>query len=97
MGMMFYNCKTLTSLDLSGWNTSNVTNMNAIFYGCLSLQKLNLSGWDMSKVKTTSFDSIYYKPFTNCNNLTIIYAYGCNTSTINLLNKYKPSNCTLVY
>lgn len=97
MGMMFYNCKTLTSLDLSGWNTSKVTNMNAIFYGCLSLQKLNLSGWDMSKVKTTSFDSIYYKPFTNCNNLTIIYAYGCNTSTINLLNKYKPSNCTLVY
>ena len=97
MGMMFYNCKTLTSLDLSGWNTSKVTNMNAIFYGCLSLQKLNLSGWDMSKVKTTSFDSKYYRPFTDCNNLTIIYAYGCNTSTINLLNKYKPSNCTLVY
>ena len=97
MGNMFYNCNSLTSLDLSGWSTSNVTNMNAIFYGCLSLQTLNLSGWDMSKVKTTSFDSKYYRPFTDCNNLTIIYAYGCNTSTINLLNTYKPSNCTLVY
>lgn len=33
----FYNCTALTSLNLSGWDTSNVTNMNSMFRGCNSL------------------------------------------------------------
>ena len=31
---MFYNCKSLTNLDLSNFNTQNVTDMSGMFYYC---------------------------------------------------------------
>lgn len=34
---MFYNCNALTSLDVSKFDTSNVTNMGQMFYECSSL------------------------------------------------------------
>ena len=34
---MFYNCYKLTSLDLSNFDTSNVTNMSSMFGSCSSL------------------------------------------------------------
>ena len=39
------------TLDLSGWNTSNVTDMNEMFYKCTKLKSLDLSGWKTSNVK----------------------------------------------
>ena len=36
---MFYDCKSLTNLDLSNFNTQNVTNMGEMFSGCNSLKK----------------------------------------------------------
>lgn len=47
---MFTNCTSLTSLDLSTWNTRSLTDMNQAFQNCTSLTKLNVSGWDVSKV-----------------------------------------------
>ena len=35
--MMFRGCSSLTSLDLSSFNTSNVTDMQYMFYSCSSL------------------------------------------------------------
>lgn len=37
-------------LDLSNWNTENVTNMYGMFHCCISLNDLNLQGWNTSKV-----------------------------------------------
>ena len=48
---MFYGCSNLASVDVSGFNTSQITNMNSMFYGCDSLEKLDLSGFDTSRVK----------------------------------------------
>ena len=31
-GGMFSGCSVLTSIDLSGWNTKNVTDMEFMFY-----------------------------------------------------------------
>ena len=31
---MFYECAKLESLDLSGWDTSNVKDMENMFYNC---------------------------------------------------------------
>ena len=50
IGCMFTNCTSLTSLDLSTWNTRSLTDMNQAFQNCTSLTKLNVSGWDVSKV-----------------------------------------------
>lgn len=50
IGCMFTNSTSLTSLDLSTWNTRSLTDMNQAFQNCTSLTKLNVSGWDVSKV-----------------------------------------------
>ena len=42
------------TLDLSGWNTSNVEDMAWMFANCKSLESVDLSGWDTSKVKDMS-------------------------------------------
>ncbi len=51
MDLMFYQCKSLTTLDLSGFDTSNVTDMSFMFSVCHSLESLDLSGFDTSNVK----------------------------------------------
>ena len=38
---MFYNCSSLTYLNLSNFNTNNVNNMSYMFYNCSSLTSLN--------------------------------------------------------
>ena len=40
---MFYDCKTISSIDLSNFNTQNVINMKSMFYGCKSLSSIDLS------------------------------------------------------
>ena len=39
MSEMFYNCKNLTSLNLSNFKTNNVINMIEMFYNCEKLPK----------------------------------------------------------
>jgi surface protein len=60
---MFDECSSLTSLDVSGFDTSNVTDMYGMFYKCSNLTSLNVSGWDTSKV--TGMGYMYY----NCSSL----------------------------
>lgn len=42
-------------LDLSGWDVSNVTQMQRMFYDARRVYELNLSGWDVSKVTNMSY------------------------------------------
>ena len=55
---MFYNCSSLTSLDVSTFNTTNVTNMYGMFYGCSGLTNLDLSNFDFSSI-SSSRDTYY--------------------------------------
>jgi len=54
MSNMFYMAHSLTSLDLSSWDTSNVTNMARMFYGTNSLTSLNVSTWETGNVTDMS-------------------------------------------
>ena len=47
MSYMFYNCKSLKELNLSNFNTQNVTNMFCMFECCESLKELNLSNFNI--------------------------------------------------
>ena len=47
---MFYKCKDLYDLDLSSFNTKNVTNMSFMFHRCESLEKLKLTNLNTEKV-----------------------------------------------
>ena len=73
---MFYSCKALTSLDVSGWDTSNVVNMEYMFSGCTALTSLDLSGWDTSNVWNMN-NMFYY-----CSALTSLDLSGFNTSNV---------------
>ena len=64
---LFQNCTSLTTLDLSSWNTSNVTDMSVMFQNCKNLQTIvGLENLDMSKV--TNFTGM----FNECASLTEI-------------------------
>ena len=47
---MFNGCSSLTKVDVSNWNVSNITNMSSMFAGCSLLKELNVSNWDVSNV-----------------------------------------------
>ncbi|TGY21262.1 BspA family leucine-rich repeat surface protein [Enterococcus hirae] len=57
------NCKLLTNLDTSQWNTQNVTNMVQLFTNCTSLTNIDVSGWNASRV------SSFYLSFANIPNI----------------------------
>ena len=73
---IFQYCSGLTSLDLSGWDTSNVTYISDMFNDCTSLTSLDLSGWNMSNVTSM------YNMFRGCTSLTSIRMVGCEKPTI---------------
>ena len=56
MGQMFYNCNSLTSLDLSNFDTSKVTDMDSMFYNCDKLTNLTLGTDWASNSSISSFD-----------------------------------------
>ena len=51
MNYMFRDCNSLTSLDLSGWNMSNVTYMNQMFDGCGSLETIKMIGCSQDTIQ----------------------------------------------
>lgn len=66
MSEMFYQCSSLTNLDLSTFNTSKVTDMSDMFFQCSSLTDLDLSKFDTSEVTDM------YSMFADCYSLTSI-------------------------
>ena len=74
---MFSYMQWLTWLDLSGWDTSNVTNMWYMFQGCTKLTNLDISNFDTSNV--TSMHSM----FEFCYELKNLDFSGRITSKVN--------------
>ena len=55
---LFCDLDAVEAIDLSGLDTSRVTDMSEMFRGCSSLASLDLSGWDTSRV--TDMGSMFY-------------------------------------
>ena len=79
------------NFDISGWDVSNVTNMQDMFFSCKNFD-CDLSKWNVSKVKNM------HSMFENCENL------NCNLSNWDVRNvkdmnymfyKCKKFNCNL--
>ena len=73
---LFSSLSSIESIDISGLNTSEVTDMDAMFNGCSELTSINLSGLDTSNV-TSMVDM-----FSNCSKLTSIDLSGLDTSHV---------------
>ena len=74
---MFYDCYTLTQLDLSNFDTSSVTEMNGMFSCCKALTQLDLSNFDTSKVTNMSY------MFEYCTKLIQLDLSNFDTSQVN--------------
>lgn len=51
---LFKGCTGLSSLDLSGLDTTGLGSTSAMFSGCSNLKELKLDGWDLSAVSYAS-------------------------------------------
>ncbi|EPG1473004.1 BspA family leucine-rich repeat surface protein [Listeria monocytogenes] len=76
MESMFENSYNLTELDVSGLDTSAVTNMNSMFGYCESLEKLNVSNFD-----TSSVNDMHYM-FRDCKALEKLDVSDFDTSSV---------------
>lgn len=64
---MFYNCRKITSFDVSSFNTSSATNMSEMFGSCFNLISLNLSNFDTHNVTDMSQMFIFNSAMTSVN------------------------------
>lgn len=76
MAKMFANCGSLTSVDLTTWDTSNVTDMSYMFDSCSKMNSLDVSNFDTSKVTNMS------NMFNECKELTTLNVSNWNTSQV---------------
>ena len=71
----------LTKIDLSSWDTSNVTGMNSMFFNCSSITSL-----DVSKFNTINATNMSYM-FYNCSSLTSLDVSKFNTSNVTFIDR----------
>ena len=76
MADMFYECRDLSSLDVSGFNTEKVTDMSGMFYECISLKLLDVAKFNTANVKSMS--NMFYR----CNNLDLLNVTNFNTVNV---------------
>ena len=76
MDYMFYECSSLTSLNLSSFNTANVTKMWYMFCGCSSLTSLDLGSFNTANV--THMSEMFY----GCSSLTSLDLSSFNTTNV---------------
>ena len=63
---LFDNCASMTSVDMSGWDTSTARAFNQMFKGCAKLASVDVNHFNTSK--TTAFDNM----FQGCSSLTTL-------------------------
>ena len=93
MGRMFYDCLSLTSLDVTHFNTANVTNMSYMFYNCKALTSLDVTHFNTANV--TNMSGMFYI----CSSLTSLDVTHFNTANVTTMNSmfYNCSKLTSLY
>ena len=88
---MFQNCSSLTSLDISNFDTSSVTNMEYMFSGCYSLTSINLRNYNTLSVINMRY--MFYK----CSSLISLDLTSFDTSKVNNTEYIFYSCSSLIY
>ena len=76
MSYMFYDCSSLKELNLSSFNTNQVTNMAYMFDGCSSLKELNLSSLNTNHVTDM------YSMFNRCSSIKELNLSSFDTNQV---------------
>lgn len=73
-GMFSYS--GITDIDLSKWDTSNISNLSNLFFNCTKLKQIDLHTWNTKSVSTC------YWLFRGCSSLEFINIDGWNTCNV---------------
>ena len=73
---LFCCCHNIIDIDLSSFDTKNVTNMSYMFYNCSNLTNIDLSSFDTKNVTNMSY------MFSYCSNLTNIDLSSFDTKNV---------------
>jgi surface protein len=80
----YWGCSNLVNLDLSNFNTANVTDMYEMFRNCSSLVSLDLSSFNTANVNNM------HQMFLSCSSLTTIYVgEGWTTENVTTSEMFK--------
>ena len=77
MSFMFWNCRNLSSLDLTNFNTTKVENMSGMFHSCQKLSSLTLSE-SFNTANVTDMSNM----FSYCNMLEKLNLSNFNTTKV---------------
>jgi len=103
---MFARCNALTTLDLSNFNTANVTAMSVMFDGCAALQTLDLSNFNTANVTAmsamfggcTALQTLDLSNFNTANVTTMYRMFdGCTALQTLDLSNFNTANVTTMY
>ena len=87
MSYMFFNCSSLTSLDVTHFNTANVTDMSSMFSNCSSLTSLDVTHFNTAKVTNMTH------MFNSCSSLTSLDVTHFNTAKVTNM-RFMFSSCS---
>ena len=73
---MFFSCESLTNIDLSNFNSSNIITMSFMFYYCKSLVSINISSFNTQKVTNMEY------MFSKCKSLIKLDLSNFNTKKV---------------
>ena len=73
---LFQNCKNITFIDLSNFNSTSKNGINGMFEGCTNLESINFSNFD-----TSNFNNME-NLFNDCHNLKSLNLSNFNTSKV---------------
>ena len=101
---MFKGCSSLTSLNVSGFDTSKVTNMSAMFKGC-SVKDIDLRAWNVENVTkmtimferaTTEVINLTDWNAVKCTNMSNMFSYCTHIKTIYGLSTLVKAACQVM-
>ena len=87
MGKMFKNCSSLETIDISNYNTTNVTNMEELFRGCANLKSINFkpteeaANYNLGTFSTGNVQFMNYM-FDGCSSLESLDIKDWDTSSV---------------
>ena len=87
---MLINCPDIIEIDLSHFDTSDVTDMDYMIKGCLSLISINFSNFDNNAMAF----SMHWTS-SDCNSLYFLYLSGFDTRRVECI-EYMFENCYLL-
>ena len=77
---MFFGCSSLTNINLSSFNSENVTNMSEMFLGCSSLINLDFSNFNTENVTNMGW------VFSGCSSLKNLNLSNFKTQDVIIMN-----------